>query len=444
MNRKATIKLLLVSLVIAVLLTACGINGNSSPNSATDSAVQAKKVTLRFFSNLPDRKTGQGLAEQTIIDNYMKENPNVKIEVEALGGEAHGNKLRTYMASNEPIDITMVTGGANLDTLRQAGYVKELNPADYSGDDFGFLPGSFENFTFEDKLYALPRSSDFEIIYYNKKLFADNGIKVPTTIDELITASKEFRAKGIIPMSMFGKDLWNLGEMYQNIVQRVSGDQQSILDAVEGKVSFKDDSAFLEGAKIFKQLVDAGLFQDGFMTADYGMSQNLFTQGKAAMWYSGSWEAAMATNNELSEEFRTNLDAASFPIVEGGKGKATDLQAWNGGGLALVTASKHPEEAKKFFDYMMSAQQWPKNGWELGGLFPAQKFELTGSEPGVQTKLNDMLKNATSTPGISWIDHGTAAFKDDTNNLFGAFASGAITPEQLIDKLQEASDKQRK
>ncbi|WP_110930425.1 ABC transporter substrate-binding protein [Paenibacillus bouchesdurhonensis] len=446
MIRRATVKLLLTTLVMVILLAACGSNdnGNSGSNSATDSAEQAKKVTLRFFSNLPDRKTGQGLAEQTIIDNFMKENPNVKIEVEALGGEAQGNKLRTYMASNEPIDITMVTGGANLDTLRQAGYVKELNPADYSGDEFGFLPGSFQNFTFDGKLYALPRNSDFEIIYYNKKLFEDNGIQVPTTIDELIASAKEFRAKGIIPMSMFGKDLWNLGEMYQNIVARVSGDQQAILDAVEGKLSFKDDPAFLEGAKIFKQLVDAGLFQDGFMTADYGMSQNLFTQGRAAMWYSGSWEAGMATNNDLSEEFRANLNVASFPVVEGGKGKATDLQAWNGGGLALVAASKHPEEAKKFFDYMMSAQQWPKYGWELGGLFPAQKFELTGDEPEVQRKMNDMLGNATSTPGSSWIDHGTAAFKDDTNNLFGAFASGSITPEQLIDKLQEVSEKQRK
>lgn len=48
---------------------------------ATDSAAP---VTLKVFSNLPDRKTGQELVEQTMIDNYMKENKNVTITVEAL------------------------------------------------------------------------------------------------------------------------------------------------------------------------------------------------------------------------------------------------------------------------------------------------------------------------------------------------------------------------
>lgn len=38
-------------------------------------------ITLKVFSNLPDRKNGQGLVEQTIIDEYMTENPNVTIEV---------------------------------------------------------------------------------------------------------------------------------------------------------------------------------------------------------------------------------------------------------------------------------------------------------------------------------------------------------------------------
>ncbi len=56
-----------------------------------------EKVTLRLFSNLPDRKSGQGLAEQMIIDNYMKENPNVKIDVEALAEEPFKNKLKAYI-----------------------------------------------------------------------------------------------------------------------------------------------------------------------------------------------------------------------------------------------------------------------------------------------------------------------------------------------------------
>ena len=37
-----------------------------------------EEVTIKLFSNLPDRKNGQGLVEQTIIDQYMSENPNAR------------------------------------------------------------------------------------------------------------------------------------------------------------------------------------------------------------------------------------------------------------------------------------------------------------------------------------------------------------------------------
>lgn len=449
MNRKNKLaKAAVVTAAIAMVsaLTACG-GGNASQGAGTQNGAAAgtkdTPVTLRFFSNLPDRKSGQGLAEQMVIDSYVKANPNVKIEVEALAEEPFKNKLKAYMASNEPIDLTMVHGGAELNTLVQAKYVKEINPKDYEGDKYNFLPGVFKSFTFDGKIYGLPRNSDYEVIYYNKKLFADNGVKVPTTYAELLDAAKAFRAKGIAPMSTNGKDQWSFGLLYQNIVQRIAGDQNLILDAVEQKKQFTQDE-FLQAAKQMKQLTDVKMFQDAYMTADYGASQNLFTQGKAAMWYMGSWEAGMATNDKLPDTFRQNLGVIKFPVIDGGKGKDSDLIAWNGGGYALTTSSKHPEEAKKFFDYLMSADQWAKTAWDTGAAVPAQKYTLTGKESDVQKQLTDILVNATSTPGASFIDYGTPAFKDDVQNAFGKFFAGSSTPEQLVADLQAAAAKQKK
>lgn len=275
-------------------------------------------------------------------------------------------------------------------------------------------------------------------------MFADNGVKVPTTYNELLDAAKAFRAKGITPMSTNGKDLWSFGELFQNTAQRINGDQNAILDAVDQKKSFAQDESFLQTAKLLKQMLDVKMFQDAFMTSDYGASQNLFTQEKAAMWYMGSWEAGMATNEKLPESFRKNLGVIKYPIVEGGKGKENDLLAWNGGGYALTTASKNPEEAKKFFDYLMSANQWAKNAWDTGAAVPAQKYALTGKESEIQKQLTDILVNASSTAGVSFIDYGTPAFKDDVQNAFGKFFAGASTPEQLVNDLQTAATKQKK
>ncbi len=427
-----------------IVLSACNSSNSTSSNDSNkeDNNEEEEQVTLRLFSNLPDRTAGQGLAEQTVIDNYMKENSNVKIEVEALAEEPFKNKLKAYMSSNEAIDVTMVHGGAELATLVQADYVKEVLPEEYEGEEYNFLPGVYKSFTFNDKLYGLPRNSDYEVIYYNKKLFEDNGIQVPTTFDELLEAVKAFRNNNIMPMSINGKDLWSFGGLYQFIVQRYSGDHNLILDAVSKDIKFTDDENFLKAAEYMVKLRDAGIFQDGFMTADYGSSQNLFTQGRAAMWFMGSWEAGMATNESLSEEFRNNLSVAKLPIAEEGKAQINDLLAWNGGGYALVKNSEHPEEAKKFFDYLFQANQWAKVAWETGAAVPAQKYELSGNETEIQQELTDILVNASSTAGAFALDHGTPKFKDDAQNVFGKFFSSDMSAKDLVKELQTAADNQ--
>lgn len=445
MKKKTAFSLMALTVALTTVLSACGSSdGGNNPGSTpagSDSSGGDKQVTLRFFSNLPDRKSGQGLAEQTVIDNYVKENPNVKIEVEALAEEPFKNKLKAYMASNEPIDITMVHNGAELDTLVAAGYVSELNPQDYEGEQFNFLPGVFTGFTFNDKIYGLPRNSDYAVLYYNKALFQDNGIKVPTTVDELIAASKAFREKKIEPISMNGKDLWNIGVMFQSLHQRISGEQSFLKEAAKGEKKFSDDPNVLETATLLQQMVKDGIYNTAYMTMDYGASQNLFTQGKAAMWYMGSWEAGMASNESLPQSFRDNLGVIRFPVIDGGKGQTNDLIGWNGGGYSLVEASKNKEEAKKFFDYMMSADQWAKVAWETGAAVPAQKYELTGNETEVQKELADILLEATSTTGILFIDANTASFKDEVQTAFGKLAIGNITPEAFVAELDKAASK---
>ncbi|SET91252.1 hypothetical protein [Paenibacillus sp. NFR01] len=78
--------LLASALAATAALSACG-NNNSNEAAANNGAAAisgGEQVTLRVFSNLPNRKSGQGLAEQMVIDSYMKANPNVKIELNTL------------------------------------------------------------------------------------------------------------------------------------------------------------------------------------------------------------------------------------------------------------------------------------------------------------------------------------------------------------------------
>jgi raffinose/stachyose/melibiose transport system substrate-binding protein len=426
----------ILTTVLSLGLIGCG---NTSSDKSTG-ATQGSEVKLKFFSNLPDRNSGQGKLEQTLIDNYMKENPNIKIEVEALQDEPYKQKFKAYAASNQIPDIYMVWGNPGFfKPIMEAGYAAELNKDDYK--DYNFLQNSLDAFSNNGKLYGLPRNTDFMVLYYNKDIFEKNNVKVPTTIDELIQVSKDLRAKGITPCSTNGKDKWSLSLLYQDLVVKEGGNQQLIYDAINGKKKFAEDPILKKAADDFKALMDAGFFQDSFTSADYGAGQNMFAQEKAAMYYMGSWDVSMATNKDFSDSFKQHVDLVKFPV--GKDGKATDIVGWNGGGYAVGANSQVKSEAIKLLNYIMKPDNWTKNGWEQGLVIPAQKYDmyLTGKENNLQTKLTEVIKSATSFSGFGWQDSLTPDFTNNSQDISQQFAAGILTPDKFLQEADNAVTK---
>ena len=122
--KKKVIATLLTVAMTSSMLAGCGSEKGSTQDSgnaqnqpaeeessaaSADDADEAGEVTIKLFSNLPDRKNGQGLVEQTIIDEYMAANANVTIEVEALDEEAYKTKFKAYAMDGMP-DVVSIWG----------------------------------------------------------------------------------------------------------------------------------------------------------------------------------------------------------------------------------------------------------------------------------------------------------------------------------------------
>ena len=185
MKKKIIASLLTAAMAVSLLAGCSKSNSstevsNDAQNTAQESAAEGDEaasetavasgeaVTIKLFSNLPDRKNGQGLVEQMIIDEYMAENPNVTIEVEALDEEAYKTKFKAYAMDGMPDVVSIWGQPAFLDEVLDAGVLAELNEADYA--DYGFIAGSLEGFKKDGKLYGLPRNTDIMLIYYNQKM----------------------------------------------------------------------------------------------------------------------------------------------------------------------------------------------------------------------------------------------------------------------------------
>lgn len=446
--KKKVLAAFLTAAMAATMLAGCG---GSDGAASTDSGAKTEdstdagsgddasgdQVTIKLFSNLPDRKNGQGLVEQTIIDEYMEANQNVKIEVEALDEEAYKTKFKAYAMDGMPDVVSIWGQPAFLDEVLDAGVLAELNEADYA--DYGFLEGSLEGFKKDGKLYGLPRNTDVAVIYYNQKMFDDNGWSVPETYDDLLALAGTIKDAGVIPMAMDGGDGWPMAVYLTDLMYKNSGD---VAGPVSEAVANGDFTAqeFVDATELLKKSVDAGLFQDGYDSQDYGTAMNLFTNGQAAMFYMGSWEASMATNEDIPQEIRENIRVFTMPVVEGGKGKATDIAAWNGGGYGVAADSAVKDEAIKFLNYMYQPDKLSKYGWENGVGMSAQDQTpyMTGDETELQKQITEILNNSTSLSGTPINDCGPSAFKTSIETEIQSVSNGTTSTEDFLTTIGDA------
>lgn len=409
----------------------------SSDAVESPSAETAEPVTIKVFSNLPDRENGQGKLEQMLFDQYMAENPNVTIEVEALQDEPYKQKFKAYTASNSLPDLVSVWGQpAFIDPVINSGYLLELNPEDYK--DYNFFEGSLNGFSKDGKLYGLPRNTDMMVFYYNKAIFEKYNISIPQTWEDLLAIPDKLAGSNIAACSMTGKDMWPLAIMFTDIVNKYTGDNTLITQAI-ADADFSDPK-LLEAAQKMQELIDADFFQDSFTAAGYDEARNVFAQGLTATYYMGSWEMSLVNNESYDAEFRSNLGVFELPSP-GGTGKITNIPAWNGGGHAIAASTKIKDEVVKLLNFMYKPENWAKNAYQLGICFPAQNFKeyMTGTESELQKTLIEFLDTSTSLSGTPMNDCGTASFKEQSENISQQFAAGMLDAQGFIQALTDAA-----
>ena len=78
-----------------------------------------------------------------------------------------------------------------------------------NGLDDQFGAGMIESaVTYDGAKYLLPFGFHIAPMFYNPKLFADNGVEVPATFEELKAACGTFSDAGITPISLGSVNSW--------------------------------------------------------------------------------------------------------------------------------------------------------------------------------------------------------------------------------------------
>ena len=275
---------------------------------------------------------------QDAVDRFMADNPGVKVVVSPIANDAYKDKIKVALGANSAPCIFPSWGGGPLATYVKAGQVIDLNSYVAANSyKARFLPASWSNVTFNDKIYGIPvENSSVAVIWYSKSLFKKYNLSTPTTWTQLLKGVAVLKSKGVAPFTMGGKAKWPEIMWYDYLVDRVGGSAAFNAAALRTGGKFTDPT-FVRAGQLLQNLVKMGAFINGYNGIDYdtaGMRAPLYA-GKAAMELMGTWEYS----SFLSDKMASDFGFFPFPTVPGGVGDPTDVLGTVGDNYYSISSS---------------------------------------------------------------------------------------------------------
>ncbi|MFE9686259.1 ABC transporter substrate-binding protein [Streptomyces sp. NPDC006285] len=316
---------------MVVLVSACGGTGEGSTSSAKNFSYLSVTENTTVKTALTTLSKGACKTAQNAQPLKVETVPQASLDqkLQLLAGQ-DGLPVQ-FAAGNAPtLTQQLYKSGKVADLekeLKKLGVYDQLEPAALS--TIKALYGG--------KVAVLPYEYNIEGIFYNKKVFDDNGIAVPGTWDELVAASAKLEAKGIQPFSASGQQGWPLTRLISGYLYRSLG--PDALQAVADGEAKLTDPGYVKAAQEVADLGKKGYFGKGVGSIDYDTSMNQFLAGKAAMLYMGSWALANIADEKQNTVGADNVGFMPFPAVSGGKGSVDQYPSNVGLGIALGAKS---------------------------------------------------------------------------------------------------------
>ena len=322
----------------------------TAPNFSPQAAAQEGSVLKIWHYESPDG--AMGAAWQAAMDKFQELHPEVTIEFESRGFEEIRQTAPMILNSDEVPDVMEYNkGNATSGFLSQNGLLTDLTDVaiEYGWDQI-LSPGLQTTSRYENGImgsgqwYGVTNYGEYVMVYYNKDMFAEHGVEVPTTFEEWEAAMQTFVDAGITPLSVGATEYPAQHIFYQLVLSKADRAWVDAFELYQGDVDFHDE-AFTYAAEKIVDWVERGFISEdatGIAAEDMGVA---FTNGEYPMMVSGSWWYGRFMNEIEAFEWGTFL----WP--------GNELHAGSGGNLWVVpTNAKNKELAYEFIDITMSPE----------------------------------------------------------------------------------------
>ena len=406
----------------ALALAGCGSSTASNGDGQSDKLATDIKgnVEITFWHAMVG---DQEKTLKALTNEFMKKNPKIKVTLQ---------NQSTYDDLQQKISATMQSP-KNLPTITQA-YSTWLTDAAADGqlvDLKPYITSKNNNLTFDNwddvlqglrdsgkidgKTYGMPFNKSTEVLWYNKTMFNELGLKVPTTYEELADASKKIEQAKDIPGAGFDA----LSNYYITYLKNEGQSFDKSLD-VTGAKSTKAFNYYAKGVK------------DGYFRI---AGTDKYFSGPFASQKVGMYVGSSAGESFVKEGSAGKFEYAAAPYpAEYAMEQGTDIYMFSSASAEQRTAAYLYE---KFLTSKDSQITWALNT----GYIPVRESAISDSKyadsgSAIASILSDATKNLFS----GEVTSGTEQASDDAQKTLETVLSGKGDVKSALKTLKPTFD----
>ncbi len=376
---------------------------------------------LEIFSWWTAGGEAEGL--QGMYQIFSNNNPGIEIINATVAGGAGQNAkavLATRMQGGNPPDSFQVHAGHELiDSWVAAGKMEPIDSI-FSNQLDSYPKGVIDIISWKGHIYSVPvnihRANE---MWYNKKVFKDNNIKVPATWDEFFAAAEKLKAKKIAAIALGDNGIWASTELFETILIATLG-PDGYKGLWTGQTAWDSDGV----KKALKTFVKAlSYVNDNHNALSWDQAAQLVADGKCAVTIMGDWAEGYFKSKNLKPDVDFGWAPApgnngsydmlsdSFGLPIGAPHRANAIK-W-----LTVCASKEGQDAfnpkkgsipsridgdKSLYDsYLQSAM----DDFKVNNIVPSLAHGAAAAESWV-TMINDVMTIFVSDKNIDKADQG--------------------------------------
>jgi len=415
---------------LAATTAACG--GGSGSGSGGDAK------TLTYWASNQSPSLAEDKTNLAPVLKKFQDQTGIKVKLQVIGWPDLYSKILAATTSGQGPDVLNI-GNTWAPSLQATGSFLPFGSKEFAaiGGKDKFVEAAVKTGGMEGKdPTSVPYLGLVYGLYYNKKMFADAGLKPPTTWEDLVAAAKKLTdpSKGVYGMAMEGGS-YTEGVHFAFIFGKQHGADP--FDSA-GKPDFTS-AGIVAGVKQYVDLMADGMVNPS--SAQYKNGPEApgdFAKGKAAMLMSqNNADNTLQADGMKSSEY----GVVPIPAPSGGQDVASFVAGIN---LSIFKNTKNEDGALKFVKFMTSKDTQTTLDKPFTALPVVKGGTVDFTDSAAEAKaFESVLQNrAEPLPLVP----AEAAYETNVGNAVNALVAQAATGKAVTDAdvtaaLKEAEDK---